>query len=375
MLKKILFVISDDVYLISHRLSLIQSCIAAGYCVSTLVKITDPHLKEKIEKVGCTVFDVGYRSKGIAFFGNIKLIVKLIRYFNRIKPDVVHAFSIRMVLLSTIGFYFSKIPKFIGTITGMGNLETSQSVITTLIKNKIYKLFHLLFSSKNTYLIVQNRDDYEFAKQQLIDKKRLTMIRGSGVDIDFFTLQPEPSEPEKVVIAFVSRMLKDKGVHESIDAIKILAKKYPYIQLQLVGDIFLENPLSLTTAQMTTLSDHPNIVWLGHQQDIVAIWKNAHIALLPSYREGLPKSLLEAAACARPIVTTDVPGCREIVIDHINGFLVLPKSAIAIADALEKLIIDSALRKKLGFAGRALVEKQFSNAIVNKEILDFYATL
>lgn len=370
-MQKITFVISDDKYLMSHRITLIRFLIERGYSVSAIVKITDPALKAQIKAYGCEVIDLKYRSSRIDLFGNIKLFFKLISIFNRTKPDMIHAISMRMIFISLMAYRFSLAKKYVATITGLGNLATSSSWITQCIKYVVFRLMRRMLFSHDTKLIVQNEDDYLFAKNHFIDESRLYLIRGSGVDIHSFTPQREP-DIDCFIVSIVSRMLKDKGIVEAIEAIKSLSRKYPRIQLQLVGDVYLANPLSLTEKEMIVLSDHSNITWLGFQSDIVNVWRNTHVALLPSYREGLPKSLLEAAACAKPIVTTDVPGCREIVKDNVNGFLVTPRSANAIANAIEKLINLPALRSSFGNVGRKMVEDYFSDEIINQEVLSCY---
>jgi len=370
-MQKICFVISDDNYLISHRSSLIAELNRANKSITVATKITDFSLKEKIEKLGCNIFDLKVRASKIGLIKNVKLLFLLIYHFNNSDSDIVAAYSIRMVFLSLIAFKFSRAKKFVGTITGFGNLETSRKTSVKLIKKVVLKILKLLLAAKNTTIIVQNRDDYQFVKANLIDPERTALILGSGVDINSYKPQPEPIS-DTIVVTVVSRMLKDKGILESVAAIKILYDAGLNVCLQLVGDVFLENPASLSALEMKKISELPFVHWLGFRKDINEVWENSHIALLASYREGLPKCLLEAASCGRPIVTTDVPGCSEVVKHGVNGYLVPAKSSQGISDAIIKLIDDKNLRLKMGNESRKMVEQHFADKIINKQTIDFF---
>ncbi|MGH8499527.1 MAG: glycosyltransferase family 4 protein, partial [Methylococcales bacterium] len=227
------------------------------------------------------------------------------------------------------------------------------------------------FKSSKNRVIVQNTEDRNLLITQLgINENNVVLIKGSGVDTRKFYPKPEPNG--KVTMALVSRMLWDKGIGEFVAAIKLLKKRGFDFSAALVGEPDDENLASVSRVQLQGWHDAGLINWLGYREDIAEFWHNAHIAVLPSYREGLPKSLLEAAACGRSIVTTDTSGCKEIVQNGVNGFLVPVGDAAGLADALEKLILNAELRQTMGQAGRKMVEQDFSDEKVIAETLRVY---
>lgn len=232
-----------------------------------------------------------------------------------------------------------------------------------------------MFSTKRIQLVVQNKDDYQGVKGKFINEDRLHLVRGSGVDIDAFPYL-EPPENKIIQVTFVARMLKDKGLEELVDASRIIQKQgIEYIQINLVGMPHAVNPFSVTEKQLNLWQDEGLIKWHGFRSDIVEVWRESDIAILPSYREGLPKSLLEAASCGRPIIATDVPGCREMVIVNgpgENGLLVPVQNPKKLAQAIIQLANDKELRESMGKASRAMVVEYFADDVVNKQMLEVY---
>lgn len=234
--------------------------------------------------------------------------------------------------------------------------------------------FSLLVNRPGGRVIVQNPDDYRtLVRARIISPERLVTIRGSGVDIDHFRPTPEPDGTITAVI--VSRMLWSKGVGELVGASRLLAKKGLNVRVVLVGGPDPENPQSIPTSQLEAWNAEGVVEWRGPTVDAVDAWRNCHIAVLPSYREGLPKTLLEAAACGRPIVATDVPGCREIVHDGDNGLLVKPKDKFTLADAIERLASDPGLRVRMGARGRELIVESFAESIVVDDTMELYQSM
>ncbi|MDD2761366.1 MAG: glycosyltransferase family 4 protein [Methylomonas sp.] len=221
---------------------------------------------------------------------------------------------------------------------------------------------------------MQNQEDYDLMRVRLhVPSNHLILIKGSGVDIDNF--YPTSITDGEVRVALVSRMLWDKGIAEFVEAVKLLQRKGLAFKALLVGRPDDENIASLSTNQLQKWQAEGYVDYLGHVNDMAAFWRNTHIAVLPSYREGLPKSLLEAASSGRPIVTTNTSGCKEVVEDGVNGILVPIKAVTELADAIEKLVLDVSLRKKMGLEGRKKVEEQFSDAIVISRTLAVYREL
>jgi glycosyltransferase involved in cell wall biosynthesis len=222
-------------------------------------------------------------------------------------------------------------------------------------------------------VLVQNPDDRSAVERLGIEPGRIVLIPGSGVDIDAMSPSPEPPGP--VTVVFAGRLVEDKGIRTLIAAHELLRSRGRGIRLVIAGLPDPANPGSVSADEIAAWARTPDLVHLGYAADMAAVWASAHIAVLPSRREGLPLSLLEAAACGRPLVATDVPGCREIARAGVNALLVPPDDAAALADAIERLAADSELRRRFGQAGRALVEREFSGARIGRDIVALYREL
>ncbi len=210
-------------------------------------------------------------------------------------------------------------------------------------------------------------------EDEIVNRNQMSLIRGSGVDIQIFN--PNPEQPGVVSVMLVARMLRDKGIEEFVTAAAKLMSQGIKARFILVGDTDNENPSAIATSKLEQWQSEGIIEWWGKREDMVEVYKQAHIVVLPSYREGLPKVLLEAAACGLPIVASDVPGCREIVNHGKNGLLIPAKNSDALADAIYRLIMDPELRKEMGARGRALVEHEFSSEKIINETLILYDNL
>ena len=259
----------------------------------------------------------------------------------------------------------------VATLTGMGYLETASNPMIRVIKWFVTKAFKLMFSSKRIQLVVQNHDDYDGVKGKFINEERLHLVRGSGVNTQDFPLLELPNT-DIIQVTFVARMLKDKGLVELVDAAEIIQKKgFDNIQINLVGMPHVVNPYSVSEKQLTLWQDQGLVKWHGFRSDIVEVWRESHIAVLPSYREGLPKSLLEAASCGRAIITTEVPGCREMI-NGKNGTLVPVQNPKKLAEAIIDLAKDIRILKIMGQESRTMVLKHFADDVVNKKMLAIY---
>ena len=247
----------------------------------------------------------------------------------------------------------------VNTLVGMGYVFSAGHLAIKLARFAIKLALKPCLRAKNHWLIVQNKVDAEvMTAGRLASTGRTEIVRGSGVDIEHFTPVPEPEGP--IIAVIVSRMLKDKGVREVVLAARELKSRNVGVEIWLVGDPDMENPSSLAEEDLRQWNAEGCIRWLGHKTDIAAIWAQAHIALLPSYREGMPMALLEAAASGRPIITSDVPGCNELVINGETGLLVPSNDWVGIADALQQLAGSPDLRAKLGAAAREKVSGEYA---------------
>jgi colanic acid biosynthesis glycosyl transferase WcaI len=366
---KLLFLVTEDWYFCSHRLAIARAAKAKGYevVVATRVQNHGPVM----EAEGFRVVPIRMRRR----FGNIlhelSTIWELVRLYRREKPDIIHHVALKPTLFGTLAALIAGQPAIVNAVAGLGYVFTSGSSQARLLRPFIQTFLRLLLNNKRTLVILQNEDDAGLLKELgIIDQRHVRLIRGSGIDIDHFHPQPEP--PGEVTVAVVSRMLWDKGIHNLVEAVTSLRAKGVPVRLNLVGDPDPDNPASIPAATLEEWDLRDGIDWLGFQNDVREVWSKAHIAALPSRREGLPKSLLEAAACGRPIVATDVPGCREVVIEGETGFLVPSRDTEALARAIERLVADPALRNRMGQAARSRAILEFRDELVIERHLAVY---
>jgi len=369
---KLLYIISDDNYFLSHRLGLAKAAQRAGYDITVLAYENNTMFTDRIKSYGFEFIKFNQRAHGLGLLDNVKLIMQTRRVINQVRPDLIHTVSMRMMFLTTFAFWISKSKRMVATLTGMGYLETASNPMIRVIKWFVTRAFKIMFSTKRIQLVVQNSDDHAGVKNKFINEDRLHLVRGSGVDVAAFPCL-EPPDDKTTQVTFVARMLKDKGLVELIDAARIIQKQgIKNIQINLVGMPHAVNPYSVSETQLNLWQDEGLVKWHGFRNDIVEVWREAHIAVLPSYREGLPKSLLEAASCGRPIITTNVPGCREMVNDEDNGILVPAQNPKKLAEEIVRLSKDVELRKTMGLASRAMVIEHFADDVVNQQMLQIY---
>jgi len=261
----------------------------------------------------------------------------------------------------------------LNALAGLGFAFTSDTPKARAVRPILRALLRYALGDERASVLVQNPDDRAAVQSLGIAPEHIFVIPGSGVETDALTPLPEPQGP--VTAAFVGRLLDDKGLRPLVEAHAILARRGRPVRLLIAGDPDPANPVSIPPQEIAEWGRRPGIKVLGHVGDIRDVWKVAHIAVLPSRREGLPKSLLEAAACGRPIVATDVPGCREIARPDGNALLVPPDDAPALADAIGRLAADAELRARFGAAGRHLVDSEFSAARIGAQIVALYDRL
>lgn len=370
----LLFVIAEDYGLFTHRIDLARQAKKAGYRVGVATRISQ--YGEAIQKEGFELYPLKELKRGgISFKQDLKALKELYLLYKRIKPTLVHHVAMKPVLYGTFAAELACVPYIVNALGGLGYLFISQSLKARIIRFFLKVLFKLLFLKKNLALILQNKDDIDILKK-IISASKIYLIQGSGVDINFFSPKIRVIKNAGVIkVLMLSRLLWDKGIKETYEAAHILKEKRIPIEITIAGDIDPENPASLSKELLTEWRDEDLIKFVGAKQDILPLLKEADIGLLPSYREGLPKALLEQGAVGLPLIATDVPGCREVVQDGVNGFLVPLKDGKALAQAIEKLALDASLRQIMGKESRRLIEEYFSVDKINKEILDVYKNL
>jgi len=369
---RILYLVTEDWYFVSHRLGLARAARDAGCEIIVVTRTKD--YGDLIKKEGFKLISFLLPRSRLSIISEIKSIVNLVRVYRMEKPDLAHHVALKPSLYGAIAATFANVPVVVNAMTGLGFAFTRGHWKQSFLEPIVRFIGRLFFSHSKSHIIVQNPDDAEtLQKARLGRPEDMTLIRGSGVSLTQFHSFPDPEGFPTV--AMVSRMLWNKGVGELVAATRMLKQRGIKIRVLLIGMPDPDNPSSIPGQQLCEWHDEGLIQWWGYRDDVQDIWRQAHIAALPSYREGLPKSLLEAAACSRPIVATDVPGCREIVHDGANGFLVPSQDPIALANALEKLIKDPELRKEMGRNSRLLVESHFHEEMVIKKTLTVYGEL
>jgi glycosyltransferase involved in cell wall biosynthesis len=368
---RLLYVVTEDWYFLSHRLPMARAAKAAGYEVHVATRIKDGEAAIKTE--GFVPHALSWSRGSLSPFGSLAAIVELRQLLGTIEPDIVHNVSLKPVLLGTAASLGLSRTAVVNSVTGLGTLFIGEAKVSGMTRRAVrFALKHLLRRGRSK-TVVQNPDDRAFVIALGVPAESVVLIPGSGVDTRLLTPLPEPPPP--VTAAYVGRMLADKGVHTLIDAFARLGKRGVALQLLLAGDCDKENPGSLAPEQLREFASLYGINWLGHVADIRTVWARAHFAVLASRREGLPKSLLEAAACGRAMVATEAPGCREIAIDGETALTVPVDDVGALADAMARLAGDAALREQFGKAARALVEAKFSAEAIGKQTIALYDEL
>ncbi|TXG97083.1 MAG: glycosyltransferase family 1 protein [Rhodocyclaceae bacterium] len=372
MTPRLLFVVNTDWFFVSHRLPIAEAAIRAGYEVHVACTLTGAH--KKIEAVGAVVHSLQISRGGrrlLATWHEFKAMADL---FKQLRPDIVHLVTIKPVLLGGIAARWAKVPAVVAAISGLGFIFLSTGWKAKLRRVIVGAMYSLALSHPRIRVIFQNPDDRDAVCATVdLPKESIEMIRGSGVDLVRFRQSPLPTDIPKVMMA--SRLLKDKGVREFVEAASLLKWRGLHADFCLVGDIDPANPSSLTRVEVDALAREGAVEFWGHQGDMAAVLPEATIVVLPSYREGLPKVLLEAAASGRPVVTCDVPGCRDAIAPGQTGLLVPKQDCVRLADAIQTLLENTQLMESMRIAGRKLAEEVFSSEAVAERHLAIYDQL
>ena len=369
---KLIYAINDPEFFMSHRASLAYNAIKSGFQVFLLSDFTNFDTSLWIDK-GIQPIHIKVNRSSKSIFSNLMLIKALIKIYKKHQPDIIHQITLKFYLFGTLStFLFKNEIKIINAVTGLGYLYTKNR--KSLAKILIDPLIRLIIKKKTTHFIFQNEFDLEmFKKMGLSDN--YTLIKGSGVNHKVYSYAPEP-ENKKIIILFTGRILKDKGVLDLIKAVKQLSPEIKkHVVLRLYGKIDLKNPAHITEESLKTQLVEGFIEWKGFSNEIKTALADSHIFCLPSYREGLPKSILEALAIGRPILTTNAPGCDNTVIEGFNGFKVHPGDIGSMCEKLGLLINNKELREKMGKNSRVLFEEEFTLDKVIKQTFELYEKL
>ncbi|WP_306669767.1 glycosyltransferase family 4 protein [Allopusillimonas soli] len=370
--RRLLMVVNNPAFFLSHRLPIALGAKAAGYEVH--IATMDGPSVPQIVRHGLTHHAIPMSRSGKNPAQELATIHALWRLCRTVRPGVVHAVTIKPVLYGGIAARLAGVPAYVAAISGLGFIFTRKKKGLDILRLAATGLYRLALGHPNSRVIFQNANDRDvLMRAGVVKAGQAVMIRGSGVDLDRYRFLPEPPGPPVAVMA--ARLLFDKGVREFVDAARAAAGHGTGLRWVLAGSPDPGNPASVTEAQLDGWRKEGVIEYLGECADVAALYARSHIVVLPSYREGLPKSLVEAAACGRAVVTTDVPGCRDAIEPGVTGLLVPAQDARALSEAVLELAEDGAKRSAMGKAGRALAERAFDIEAIAQAHLGIYDTL
>jgi glycosyltransferase involved in cell wall biosynthesis len=371
---KLIFLVTEDWYFWSHRLPVARAARDAGFDFLVAARVRDH--AEPIRAEGFRLCPRPWRRRGDGIVGAGRALAAIARLYRRQRPDIVHHVALKPVVFGGLALRLAfppndtSRPAQIAAVAGLGSGLGAAMGLARLTRPILG--WALRNSVSAGRVIVQNPEDGAALAGFGVDPARLVLIRGSGVDTEHFAPLPDPREPA-ITVALVARMLRSKGVLDAVAAVRRLRGRGIDIELLLAGPTDPDNGDSLDERTLRQLAAEPGIEWLGRVEDVRDVWRRAAVAMLPStYGEGLPKALLEAAACGRPMVATDMPGCREIVRPGETGLLVPPHDVEGLTAALATMAADPERRQAMGGAARALVEREFGERLVAEQTLALY---
>ena len=372
MTKTLLFVVNVDWFFLSHRLPIALEAQRQGFTVHLATRVTDK--LDELQRLGLIVHVLALNRNGTGLGNAWLTAVQLRRVLSTVRPDVVHLVTIKPILLGGLVVRLMGVPALVVAISGLGYVFMSHGSKAFVRRWLVSMLYRLALTHRNLKVIFQNADDLRSLTEIVhLSERSVVTLRGSGVDLTQFVLTPLPGGVPVVVLA--ARLLADKGVLEFVHAARMLKAQGCPARFVLVGTVDPANPTSVLQGEVDAWVDEGIVEWWGHRSDMAKVLAAARIVVLPSYREGLPKVLLEAAACGRTVVTTDVPGCRDAIDPGLTGLLVPAQDASALARALQDLINDPARCQVMGDAGRALAERAFDVRQVVAAHLEIYSEL
>lgn len=373
-MKKILFIVSEDWYFVSHRLHLAQTAISRGYSVTLLTNISSSqHL---IEESGIEVIPWSLQRNSYNPAKEVNSILQVIKAIRAVKPSLIHAVALKPILYSAIASKFTRLKCRVFAFAGLGFIFTSEKLFIKLCRIPLVFIMKFFLKNDHSSIILQNQDDIKtLLNLNMIRKNSISLIQGSGVDTELFFPKSEQSINSQPLVILPARLLWDKGIGDFVRAASILKKKHFDARFILVGQPDIHNPASISDSQISEWVKSNIVEYWGFQENMPKILNRATIVCLPSYREGFPKVLLEAASCAKPIVTTDVPGCRQAIENNSSGLLVPPRNPNALAKAIEKLIQDKSLCKKMGAKGLQRVNLELSQKIIANKTISLWESI
>jgi glycosyltransferase involved in cell wall biosynthesis len=364
---RLLYLVTEDWYFLSHRLPMARAAQEAGFEVHVAARVVEHGAA--IAAKGFALHPLEWRRGSSNPVDFVRSAIAVRSLYRALRPDLVHHVGLQPSIVGSLAAFGLPIMT-LNAVAGMGFAFTARGAKATMLRSVMRAMMRRLFNRQNATVLVQNPDDQAALAAFGITPTKIARIPGSGVDVD--RLKPLSEAGGPITVGYVGRLLEDKGLAALMQAHALLAARGQPARLLLAGEPDRANPASVSPAVLAEWRTRAGVEFLGHVADIRTVWAQAQIAVLPSRREGLPLSLLEAAACGRPLVATDVPGCREIARPGINAILVPVDDAAALADAIAQLADDPDLRARYGAASRRLVEAEFSAADVGRHIVALY---
>ncbi len=374
MTARLLYLVNIPRFFLTHRLPLALAARDAGYEVHVATSQFDRDNVARIRATGLTYHALPLQQHGTAPLNELRALRSILALYRELRPDLAHHITVKALLYGGLAARLSDVPALVNTVSGLGYLFSTDDLRARSLRGAVSLGYRLLLRHTNASTIFQNPDDRDhFVQRGLVAASQTCVIRGSGVDVTRFRPQPQPTGTSRVL--FVGRLLWQKGLAEFVAAARQLRAEGLGVRFAIAGYGEAGNPDSVPPETLAAWQREGIIDYLGQRDDMSQVYADAHVVCLPSWREGVPRALIEAAACGRALVASDVPGCREIVQHELNGLLVPARAPEPLAAALRRLLQDAALRQRMGVAGRELVLREFSLERVNAATLALYAQL
>jgi glycosyltransferase involved in cell wall biosynthesis len=369
---RLFLLITEDWYFWSHRLDVARVARDAGFDVMIATRVTDHG--ERIQREGFRLFPISLVRQSRNPFVELAAVLELARLYRRERPAIVHHVALKPILYGSLAAWISGVPVVVNAFAGLGYAFTDETRRKSMAHTFLCRALSTLLRLSQSVVIFQNKDDRELLLEEgVVEIQQTRIIPGSGVDTKNFDVRPSAEDCPIVMLA--SRMLWDKGIGEFVEASRHLKQNGLAARYVLVGRCDEHNPAAIEPTQLRRWVEDGVVEWWEHRDEMSQTLASATIVVLPSYREGLPKVLLEAAACGKPLIATDVPGCRDIVTHGVNGLLVPARDSVALAAAIDSLLGDSPLRAAMGVAGREAVTRMFSVEKVAGQVVALYREL
>ena len=372
--KSLLFVVTEDWFFVSHFLGVARAAREAGFAVTVHVRVQTPALQARIEAEGIKVVPSGHERGHFGPFAVIGHIRAFAAVMRRERPDLVHLVSVRLIVLAGFAALWAGVPARVHAVTGLGLLGASHGAKARTARCLLGWLLRGPLGGRRVASVFENREDPVLLGMDP-DGPGVTIVGGAGIDPDREAVQPLPMQPP-LRLAVVARMIYSKGIDVAVEAVRRARAAGHDVTLTLAGAPDSHNPRSLSTEQLQAWNREPGIAWVGHASDIAALWRDHHVVCVPSRGgEGLPRSLLEGAAAGRAVLTTRTPGCATFTRDGVEGFVVPPDDAAALAEAIGRLARDPDLVAGMGQAARARVLDGFTRDAVARSFVAVYRAL